>query len=194
MRGLRFGLVCAVVGAALTTMAFGAGSATAATVVCETSTPTCSSPFPTLSKFEVVGAVNFKGFPGGVVNCGLEWEFEIGLNSRPVVQAKVQRWKFINCTPSGHTAKMLSPPWPLWLTTTARPNGIGEIEPWISQPFEIDGCVYEQPLLPLEIEGGGWITDSGVVLSRVSGLCSAPATLTMSITSSKPIPMLWMEN
>ena len=191
MRGLRFGLACAVVGAALTTMALGTGSAAAATVICESPVATCTThAYPAGSKFEVVGTVHLEGFPGSVT-CFLNWEFEIGVNKKPSVQARVLRWEVTTCG-GGHTVTSLSRPWTMWLTTTGGGDGIGEIEPWVFRPFEIDGCVYEQPILPMEIEGGGWLTDSGVTLTRVTGSCAA--TLTMSIPSSKPIPMFWMEN
>jgi hypothetical protein len=192
MKGLRFGLMCGVVGAALATMAFGTGSASAATVICETPTSTCSSPYLASSKFEVVGTANLKGFPS-LVTCGLDWEFEIGLNSMPVVQAKVLRWEMTACS-GGHIVKPIGLFWPMRLTTTSGGDGTAELEPRVlHRALEVDGCIYERGILPMGIEGGGWITDSGVVLTSVF-TSSCPTTLTLSIPSSKPIPMFWMEN
>jgi hypothetical protein len=187
---MKKGLVVLVaVCAATAAMAFGVGSASAATVICETSSATCTHPYPNGSKFEVVGTARLEGFPGSV-SCFVNWEFEIGVNKKPVVQARVLWWELTSCT--GHTVTTLNPPWTTWLTTTGGGNGIGEIEPWVGLPFKIDGCEYEQGTIPMEIQGGGWLTDSGVLLTRHSGSC--PATLTMTIPSSKPIPMFWMEN
>jgi hypothetical protein len=192
MGRIKVGLTAVIVVAALA-MAAGTGSAAAAnTRICESSTPICTShPYVASSKFEVVGQIDFEGT--GFISCGLEWEFEIGLNNKPVVQARALAWS-MSCG-GGHTAVALGTmPWTMRLTTTSGGNGIGEIDPWISQPFEIDGCVYEATTLPLKIEGGGWITASGVTLTPANILCPGSATLTMWILSSKPIPMFWMEN
>lgn len=185
-----------VVCAATATMAFGTGSASATTTtICETNSAplACTHPYPTSSQFVVVGQANFESISSGF-SCPFEYKFELGVNKKPVVQARVLWWNFSTCT-GGHVVSSLpSFPWPLRLTTASSgPNGTGEIEPWAFEPFEIDGCVYEAASIPLKIEGGGWITTPGVSLTRV-GSGSCPAAFGMGISSSKPIPMFWMTN
>jgi hypothetical protein len=186
-------LVCA----AAATMAFGAGSASAATTtICETnSSPfACAHPYPNSSHFVVVGKANFESSSSGF-SCPFEYEFELGANKKPVVQARMLWWEFSPCT-GGHIVSSLpSFTWAMRLTTTGTgPNGTGEIEPWLFEPFDIDGCDYEVAAsIPLKIEGGGWITTPAVSLTRV-GAGSCPPAFGMGISSSKPVPMFWMTN
>jgi hypothetical protein len=191
MRGLKLFLACAVVSAAMMTAAFGAGSAAAAnTTICKTNTPSCGiHAYPNHEVFEVVGTANFKG--SSSFSCGFAYTFEIGTNSLPVVLAEVQSWNFSGCTLGHSVAPVGLPGWPMNLKTVTVPNGTGEMEPSHQEAFEIDGCVYGASVIPLKIEGGGWITNSGLTLTYVRGT-SCAASVVMSIPSSKPTSMFWM--
>jgi hypothetical protein len=194
MRGLKLFLACAVVGAAMVTAAFGAGSASAAnTVICKTNTPTCGlHAYPNSQVFEVVGKAEFKGTSS--FSCGFAYKYELEINSLPVVLAEVQSWNFSGCTPGHSVGPVGLPGWPMKLKTVTVPNGTGEMFPTNSKPFEIDGCVYQAATIPLTIEGGGWITTAGVTLNYFSGPGSCASSIVMSIPSSKPTSMFWMTN
>jgi hypothetical protein len=197
MRGLRVGLICALVSGALLAAGIGASSASALTKLCEVSTTPCpaASTYPAGSHFSVGGEVTF----GGVTSCAFTYKFETGSVSGSPLVTKITSFALSSCTAS-HSVTALHLNWmfPISVSGTG-PNGLGEMHTGSGGAPEIEigggvfiGCIYKAASIPQEIMGGGAITLSGWTLTKIAG-SGCPTSTNLSMVG-KASPTFYVTN
>ncbi len=196
MKGMRAGLVVAVV-TAVAMMAFGAGSAAASpTVLCESNpTPSsCSHAYPSGKTFSVTGEFGLSSLTG----CEFTYKFTTTAASGSPLPAKITSFTLTHCG-TGWTVEAVNLHWEYQLLATVpEPDGLGKILGAELPPgFKVTGppetgCIYTATVIPQTISGGGFIVSSNVTLTHTAGTGTGCLSSTLLSMGGFSTPEFWV--